>query len=47
MAKTPNVASPRNSNPKLGDYLKARGSSARPPTKGRTQGGGLPRNKKP
>jgi hypothetical protein len=45
MASKPKVASTPNSNPKLGDYLKAGGSTAKPPTGGRTQPGGLPENK--
>jgi hypothetical protein len=46
MAKMPSIATPPNVNPKLADYLKAGGSSAKPPTARRSQGGGLPRNKR-
>jgi len=46
MAKNPTVSTPPNSNPTLLDFLKAGGSSAKPPTTGgRSQGGGLTTNK--
>jgi hypothetical protein len=45
MAKNPTVATPPTPNPKLADYLKAGGPSAKPRTVGRKRGGGLPTNK--
>ncbi len=44
MAKQPLIANPPNHNPKLGDYLKGPGASAKPPVAPSKVTGPLPRN---
>jgi hypothetical protein len=43
--KKPSIASTPNPNPKLADYLKAGGQSAKPPVAGRSTGS-IPQNRR-